>query len=151
MRRKVVKILRYTYNNMAESVSSMLERVSRELLNRCSPDIRGIIISRDDGLLIHTSIAYEIQASPHTIAAMFSAFMGPSRRVYRSLMNSRLEEAILSGSEGKLIVRSIPLDDIPGGRRIYVGILTSKNPNIGLILLELDRYIEAVRKILVRR
>jgi len=136
---------------MAESVAEMLERASRELMSRCSPDVRGVIISRDDGLLIHASIAYELPSSTHTIAAMLSVFMGPSRRVYRSLMNSRLEEAILSGSEGKLIVRSIPIDDIPGGRRIYVGVLTTREPNIGLILLELDRYIETVRKILLRR
>ncbi len=136
---------------MSESVASLLEKASRELLSKCSPDIRGVIVSRDDGLLIHASIAYELPSSTHTIAAMLAAFMGPSRRVYRSLMNSRLDEAILSGSEGKIIVRSIPMDEITGGKRIYVGIVTSRDPNIGLILLELDRYVETVRMILLRR
>ncbi|NPB00079.1 MAG: hypothetical protein GXO10_01770 [Crenarchaeota archaeon] len=136
---------------MSESVASMLERVSRDLVERCQPDIRGVIIARDDGLLIHAYIPYEIPASSHTVAAMLSVFMGPSRKVYRSLMNATLSEALLSGTEGKIIVRAIPLDEHPEGKKVYVSVITSSEPNLGLILMEFDRYIEAVRKILVRR
>ncbi len=136
---------------MSESVAMMLEKLSRDFVDRCQPDVRGVIIARDDGLLIHAYIPYEVPSSSHTIAAMLSVFMGPSRKVYRSLMNSTLDEAILSGPEGKVIVRSLPVDNISEGKKIYVGIITSREPNIGLILLEFDRYIEAVRKVLIRR
>ncbi|NPA23212.1 MAG: hypothetical protein GXO23_02820 [Crenarchaeota archaeon] len=136
---------------MSESVAMMLEKLSRELVDRCQPDVRGVIIARDDGLLIHAYIAYEVPSSSHTIAAMLSVFMGPSRKVYRSLMNSTLDEAMLSGPEGKIIVRSLSVDEVPEGRKIYVGVVTNREPNIGLVLLEFDKYIEAVRKILIRR
>ncbi|NPA69588.1 MAG: hypothetical protein GXO26_02160 [Crenarchaeota archaeon] len=132
------------------NVREVIDKLAKEFSDRCGEDVIGIIILRDDGLPIY-SYFLKYSGDPKDAAAMISLAMGPSRRAYRTLMNNaRLDEVILSGPEGKIIVRSLPLDEYIGGRRIYIGVLTSKEPNLGLILTELDRLCRDVLNIFLR-
>ncbi len=132
------------------NVRDLIDRLAREFSDRCGEDVIGIIVLRDDGLPIY-SYFLKYSGDPKDAAAMISLAMGPSRRAYRTLMNNaRLDETILGGPEGRIIIRSLPLDEYIGGRRIYIGILTNKEPNLGLILTELDRLSREVLNIFLR-
>ncbi len=127
-----------------EAVTRQLEEISRDFVSRCSPDIEGLVITRPDGLVIFSYRVREQRMDERAISAMVTAAVGSSRRIFRQLKNGNVSLILIEGDSGKLIIRPINIDT----REIFIGILTPNDANLGLILLELDRYISKIREIL---
>ncbi len=127
-----------------ETISRQLEEVSRDFVNRCGPDIEGLVITRPDGLVIFSYRVREQRMDERAISAMVTAAVGSSRRIFRQLKNGNVSLILIEGDSGKLIIRPLSID----AREIFIGILTPNDANLGLILLELDRYASKIKEIL---
>jgi predicted regulator of Ras-like GTPase activity (Roadblock/LC7/MglB family) len=92
------------------------------------PDITGSAVIRTNGLLIVSSLPSE--ANERMVAAMSAALLGTSRRTAEALFNGIFKSLSLEIDKGNMFL-------IGAGRVILVA-LTNKDPNIGLVTLEIE-------------
>lgn len=92
------------------------------------PDIIGSAIIRTNGLLIASALPSE--ANERMVAAMSAALLGTSKRTAEALFNGTFRSLSLEIDKGNMFL-------IGAGRVILVG-LTNKEPNIGLVTLEME-------------
>ena len=91
-------------------------------------DIIGSAVIRTNGLVIASALPSE--ANERMIAAMSAALLGTSKRSAEALFNGDFVSLNLELDKGNMFL-------IGAGRVILVGI-TRKEPNIGLITLEME-------------
>jgi predicted regulator of Ras-like GTPase activity (Roadblock/LC7/MglB family) len=92
------------------------------------PDITGSAVIRTNGLMIVSSLPSE--ANERMVAAMSAALLGTSRRTAEALFNGIFKSLSLEIDKGNMFL-------IGAGRVILVA-LTNKDPNIGLVTLEIE-------------
>lgn len=92
------------------------------------PDITGSAVIRTNGLMIASSLPSE--ANERMVAAMSAALLGTSRRTAEALFNGIFKSLSLEIDKGNMFL-------IGAGRVILVA-LTNKDPNIGLVTLEIE-------------
>ncbi len=91
-------------------------------------DIIGSAVIRTNGLVIASALPSE--ANERMIAAMSAALLGTSKRSAEALFNGDFKSLNLELDKGNMFLMG-------AGRVILVGI-TKKEPNIGLITLEME-------------
>jgi len=91
-------------------------------------DIIGTAVIRTNGLVIASALPSE--SNERLIAAMSAALLGTSRRVAEALFNGQFVSLNLELDKGNMFL-------IGAGRVILVAI-TKKEPNIGLVTLEME-------------
>ncbi len=104
-----------------------IKKVLTDLEERV-PDIKGAAVIRTNGLLIASALPSE--ANERMIAAMSAALLGTSRRAAEALFNGTFTSLNLELNKGNMFL-------ISAGRVILVA-LTGKEPNIGLVTLEME-------------
>lgn len=92
------------------------------------PDIKGSAVIRTNGLLIASALPGE--ANERMVAAMSAALLGTSKRTAEALFNGIFKSLSLEIDKGNMFL-------IGAGRVILVA-LTTKEPNIGLVTLEME-------------
>lgn len=97
-------------------------------------DITGSAVIRKNGLIIASALPSE--TNERMIAAMSAALLGTSKRVAEALFEGEFSSLNLEMNEGNMFL-------ISAGRVILVTI-TKKEPNVGLVTLEME---ETSRKI----
>ncbi|MFW9824211.1 MAG: roadblock/LC7 domain-containing protein [Candidatus Thorarchaeota archaeon] len=102
-------------------------RILQELEGKVS-DIVGSAVIRTNGLVIASALPSE--ANERMIAAMSAALLGTSKRSAEALFNGEFVSLNLELDKGNMFL-------IGAGRVILVAI-TRKEPNIGLITLEME-------------
>ncbi|MHA1301369.1 MAG: roadblock/LC7 domain-containing protein [Candidatus Helarchaeota archaeon] len=109
---------------------SKIEEVKRVLaeLEERVPDIKGSAVIRTNGLLIASALPSE--ANERMIAAMSAALLGTSRRAAEALFNGNFTSLNLELNKGNMFLMT-------AGRVILVA-LTGREPNIGLVTLEME-------------
>ncbi len=109
---------------------SKVEEVTKILkdLEEKVSDIIGSAVIRTNGLIIASALPNE--ANERMIAAMSAALLGTSKRSAEALFNGTFKSLNLELDKGNMFL-------IGAGRVILVAI-TSKEPNIGLITLEME-------------
>ncbi|MHA1589030.1 MAG: roadblock/LC7 domain-containing protein [Candidatus Njordarchaeales archaeon] len=115
-----------------------LEEILDELM-ASAPEIQGCILVRKDGLLLASSVRERIDKD--IIAALSTALLNVANRASNELHSGKLSHIIVAGETG-----NVTLMDVGG-----IGVLatvTSKDANIGLLLLEMKRSAEKALKIL---
>ncbi len=103
------------------------KKVLNELESRAS-DIVGSAVIRTNGLVIASALPSE--SNERMIAAMSAALLGTSKRSAEALFNGNFKSLNLELDKGNMFL-------IQAGRVILVAI-TKKEPNIGLITLEME-------------
>ncbi len=101
--------------------------ILKELEGKVS-DIVGSAIIRTNGLVIASALPSE--ANERMIAAMSAALLGTSKRSAEALFNGNFVSLNLELDKGNMFL-------ISAGRVILVAI-TKKEPNIGLMTLEME-------------
>jgi predicted regulator of Ras-like GTPase activity (Roadblock/LC7/MglB family) len=104
-----------------------VKQVLNDLESRV-PDIMGSAIIRTNGLLIASALPGE--ANERMVAAMSAALLGTSKRTAEALFNGTFKSLSLEIDKGNMFL-------IGAGRVILVA-LTNKEPNIGLVTLEME-------------
>ncbi|MDD1777909.1 MAG: roadblock/LC7 domain-containing protein [Candidatus Helarchaeota archaeon] len=103
------------------------KKVLRDLETKV-PDIVGSAVIRTNGLLIVSALPSE--SNERMVAAMSAALLGTSKRTAEALFNGTFKSLSLEIDKGNMFL-------IGAGRVILVA-LTNKEPNIGLVTLEME-------------
>lgn len=102
------------------------------------PDIKGSAIIRTNGLLIVSALPSE--SSERMIAAMSAALLGTSKRTGESLFDQGTFQSLhLTISKGDMFL-------LEAGKVILV-VITTSNPNVGLVTLEMEDAIPKLRQV----
>jgi predicted regulator of Ras-like GTPase activity (Roadblock/LC7/MglB family) len=104
-----------------------LTNILQELEGKVA-DIIGSAVIRTNGLVIASALPSE--SNERMIAAMSAALLGTSKRSAEALFNGNFKSLNLELDKGNMFL-------IGAGRVILVAI-TSKEPNIGLVTLEME-------------
>ncbi|MHA1280079.1 MAG: roadblock/LC7 domain-containing protein, partial [Candidatus Helarchaeota archaeon] len=104
-----------------------VKRILNDLESRV-PDIVGSAVIRTNGLLIASALPSE--ANERMVAAMSAALLGTSKRTAEALFNGSFRSLSLEIDKGNMFL-------IGAGRVILVA-LTNKEPNVGLVTLEME-------------
>jgi len=101
-------------------------------------DIKGSAIIRTNGLLVVSALPNE--ASERMIAAMSAALLGTSKRTGESLFDQGIFQGLhLTISKGDMFLQE-------AGKVILV-VITSSNPNVGLVTLEMEDAVLKIKEI----
>lgn len=118
---------------------SKVEQVTQILqdLEEKVSDIIGSAVIRTNGLIIASALPSE--ANERMIAAMSAALLGTSKRSAEALFNGLFRSLNLELDKGNMFL-------IGAGRVILVAI-TRKEPNIGLVTLEMEDTSNKIKEI----
>lgn len=100
-------------------------------------DITGSAVIRKNGLIIASALPSE--SNERMIAAMSAALLGTSKRVAEALFEGEFSSLNLEMNQGNMFL-------ISAGRVILVAI-TKKEPNVGLITLEMEDASNKIAKV----
>jgi len=100
-------------------------------------DVTGSAVIRTNGLVIASALPSE--ANERMIAAMSAALLGTSKRSAEALFSGNFKSLNLELDKGNMFL-------IGAGRVILVAI-TKKEPNIGLVTLEMEDCSEKIAEI----
>lgn len=92
------------------------------------PDIIGSAIIRTNGLLIASALPSE--SNERMVAAMSAALLGTSKRTAEALFSGSFKSLSLEIDKGNMFLM--------GAGRVILVALTNKDPNIGLVTLEIE-------------
>lgn len=118
-----------------EDVGSILN----ELLERAPGDVTGSALLRPDGLMIASVLPKDTDEK--RLAAMGAAIVGTSQRTCDELSRGDLGEIIIEGNVGKAIFSF-------AGSKGILAVLSPKEVNLGLVLMEVERAADAVAKVM---
>ncbi len=119
------------------SMSSSIDVLLKEVLRRNSTDIAGIMISSKDGLPIGYRFSDE-GLDPGSVAAYMSALAEDQRKVIGQLGLGKVKTTIIEAEKGKLVVKE------EGDHLIAV--IAYPDANLGLIMVEMNRLSENLKK-----
>jgi len=120
------------------SVRKQLEGALAELHERV-PEIQGAIVSRSDGLLIADNI--NVDVNRNVMAAMVASLSNVGKRVSTELNKGATKTIIIDSEQGYIVVMEIK-------PHITLATILKPGSNIGLVLLEMQRSIEKIKKML---
>jgi len=118
-----------------EDIGSVLN----ELLERAPGDVTGAALLRPDGLMIASVLSQDTDEK--RLAAMGAAIVGTSQRTCDELSRGDLGEIIIEGSMGKATFSF-------AGSKGILAVLSPKEVNLGLVLMEVERTSEEIAKIM---
>lgn len=103
------------------------------------PEIEGSVLLRSDGLILAAALPEVIDRD--LVAAMSASVLNVSSRVLEELHRGKVENVIVKGSEGIVVVISVAPE-------IDLAAIARKDANLGLMLVEMKRAAEKIREIL---
>ena len=106
-----------------EQVNVILKQLEEKV-----PDIIGSAVIRTDGLIISSALPSE--SNERMLAAMAAALLGTSKRSAEALFKGEFMSLNLELDKGNMFL-------MQAGKVIVVAI-TKKNPNVGLLTLEME-------------
>ena len=118
-----------------EDIGSVLN----ELLERAPGDVTGAALLRPDGLMIASVLSQDTDEK--RLAAMGAAIVGTSQRTCDELSRGDLNEIIIEGNIGKATFSF-------AGSKGILAVLSPKEVNLGLVLMEVERTSEEIAKIM---
>jgi hypothetical protein len=112
-------------------------RILNELLERAPGDVTGAALLRPDGLMIASVLSQDTDEK--RLAAMGAAIVGTSQRTCDELSRGDLNEIIIEGNTGKATFSF-------AGPKGILAVLSPKEVNLGLVLMEIERTSESIAK-----
>ena len=121
-----------------ESVRDQLVSILKEMESK-DPEIEGSVLIRTDGLVLASALPAEIDRD--LVAAMSASALNVSTRVLEELGKGEIENVIIRGSMGVVMVISVAQD-------IVLAAIGKKDANLGLMLVEMRRAAEKLKNII---
>ncbi len=103
--------------------------------------VEASIVASRDGLLIASNIPSSLCARAETFAAMSATMLGAAETATTELGKGVPDRIIVESEHGKLIATGA------GSKALFV-VLTEPNAGLGLILVELEKATEKIKKML---
>ena len=114
-----------------------IQKTLKELEKKAT-DIIGTAVIRTNGLIITSALPSESESNERMIAAMSAALLGTSRRAAEALFNGNFLSLNLELDKGNMFLM--------GAGRVILVTITKKEPNIGLITLEMEDTCNKIKK-----
>jgi predicted regulator of Ras-like GTPase activity (Roadblock/LC7/MglB family) len=114
-----------------------IQKTLKELEKKAT-DIIGTAVIRTNGLIITSALPSESESNERMIAAMSAALLGTSRRAAEALFNGNFLSLNLELDKGNMFLM--------GAGRVILVTITKKEPNIGLITLEMEDTCKKIKK-----
>jgi len=114
-----------------------IQKTLKELEKKAT-DIIGTAVIRTNGLIITSALPSESESNERMIAAMSAALLGTSRRAAEALFNGSFLSLNLELDKGNMFLM--------GAGRVILVTITKKEPNIGLITLEMEDTCKKIKK-----
>ena len=124
------------------SLRSELENALKEFVTATGGDIVGCAITRSDGLLLASTPLEGVDE--RRLAAMGVTAAGIAKRLCKELNRGVPLRMMVEGKGGNILIANV-------GEDLFLIALTSKNPNLGLVFLEMDRIAETLAVISKKR
>ncbi|MCD6146001.1 roadblock/LC7 domain-containing protein [ANME-2 cluster archaeon] len=118
------------------TVSEMLDKVLSDLMK--TGEIESSVIASRDGLLMASQMQ---KGDDETFAAMSATMLGAAETASTELEKGIPDRVIVESNDGKLIA-------IGAGPKALVVVLTPPDAGLGLVLVELGKAAEKIKKIL---
>jgi len=119
------------------AIPEMLDKVLLDLIN--TGEIESIVIASRDGLLMASHMPH---GDDEIFAAMSATMLGAAETASTELEKGVPDRLIVESNDGKLIA-------VGAGSKSLVVALTPPDAGLGLVLVELDKAAEKIKKILV--
>lgn len=119
------------------SVQAELQEVLRTL-RQAVPEITGVMVASTDGLSLTTDLP---EAEAARAAAMAATALGLGKRIAQTSALGPLEEVVVRGKEGYLVVYS-------AGEKGVLAVAAPMGANLGLIHLEARQVASRIAQIL---
>ncbi|MEJ2250632.1 MAG: roadblock/LC7 domain-containing protein [Candidatus Lokiarchaeota archaeon] len=111
-----------------------------EEFEKTIPEIIATNIVKQDGFSIVNTGKKGYDSKRY--AAMTAGLFGISQRTMNALEGGNLAQTYIKGKEIEIILVSIP------GKKMFVSVITSKDPNIGLIIYQLEELVNKLKEVL---
>ena len=121
---------------MASRTEQLMERLRD--LQASSGDVEAAAIVSVDGLSMASSLPPDIEED--RVSAMSAAMLSLGERIATELSRGDLEQVNVKGDNGYVILTSV-------GEEAVLTVLARKNAKLGLILLDVNRAVEALEQI----
>lgn len=118
------------------------EKVLREFMDATVGDVVGCILAKTDGLMIASVLPTGMNGE--RVAALGATVAGMAEKLCKNLDQGETIRIMVEGSKSSLLANPV------GGNMLLI-VLTSESPNLGLILLEMERVAERVKNIIEKR
>ncbi len=121
--------------SIEKSLISILEDFEKN-----TPDVIASEIVKTDGFSIADTGKKGVDVKRY--AAMTAGLFGLSERVLTAIESGALKQTYVKGELSEIILMAIP------GKKLFVGVMARKDPNIGLILYELEKLVHKLAEMI---
>jgi len=121
------------------SLKPDLEKILKDLLEDLKEDVVGCAFIRLNGSMIAAKLPSG--EDEQMVATLSATINDAARKLCGSLKRGELLRTLIEGSDGKIVF-------MPIGRGIVLAAVTSEKPNLGLILIEMEKAAEYVKALL---
>ncbi|MHA1341389.1 MAG: roadblock/LC7 domain-containing protein [Promethearchaeota archaeon] len=132
------------YNN---EISQHLDKVRSDYIRMSGRgNIDGIMCLDQDAKIIAVNGFFDKNINPWDLAALGAAQFGVARQAKDSFDAQELEHTLIIFKDKQFFIRSIGEFEIDnrGVRHLLLGVLADKKVNIGLILLQMQKYAKII-------
>jgi len=106
------------------------------------PHVVAVVIARRDGVVIASNLTG--RANPNAVAAMAASIVGTSEMVVGELDQGKLVEVVVESVRGQLL-------GIGANEEAILVLVTKREANLGLVLLNIDKYSKKLSRIIESR
>lgn len=118
-----------------EKLLSMLKEFEKSI-----PDINFTSVTKFDGFPIVDTGTKGL--NPRQYSAMTAGLHGLSKRILGTLDGGELQQSYVKGENMEIIVMTIP------DKKLFLCVITNKDPNLGLIIYEMEKLIHKLLEVL---
>jgi len=108
-------------------------------IRACSAEVTGAAIVSAEGFTAASLLARE--TDEEVVAGMGAALLGMAKRISEELMKSDMQQTFVKTANGSIILN-------PVGNDAVLVVLASENAKLGLVLLEVERRMPELLKLL---
>jgi hypothetical protein len=106
-------------------------------LEEKAPDIIGAAIIKTNGLIVNSALPDETEE--RMLAAMSAALLGTSKRTAEALFDGAFKSLHLELDKGDMFLMR--------AGRVILAVITTKEPNVGLISLQMEETSQKIKEI----
>ena len=126
------------FGRKPEGVKDRLKKILDDFEKR-DPDVLGSVTMRSDGLILAHAIRAGVDAD--LAAAMLGSILNIGTRVSQELKVGELQDIVMKASDGVVAI-------VPAMKDVVLGAIARSDANLGLLLLEMRRTGEKIKKVL---
>lgn len=121
--------------SLEEKISTYIEKFEDDV-----PDVISTSVVKYDGFELFNSNSIKVNSKKY--AAMSAGLHGISNRTLNALKGGDLVQTYIKGTDVEIIIMSIP------DKKLFVSATTKKDPNIGLIIYQMEQLVKELKEVL---